>query len=197
MEQIKCTTPRESLPHVWTTTEAQAKLRAFVLAPQCPPDKYWVRPSDEALRLALAILDVVAAEYSIDLDRVYVAGQSMGGEGTWAALALGPGRFAAAVPLCGYGDDSTIARVTPVPVWIFQGMDDPIVSVARAHEWVAALREAGGRPKYSEYPGVGHQIWVKAFAEPALVGWLASQRRGQPPATATSGRPGAASSRAH
>ncbi len=118
----------------------------------------------------------------------------MGGEGTWAALALAPGRFAAAVPLCGYGDVSTIVRVAPVPAWIFQGMDDPMVSVTRAREWVARLRKAGGQPKYSEYPGVGHQVWEKAFAEPALVDWLASQKRGQPPARGTSGTPGAASS---
>ena len=81
--------------HVWTKPENQAKLPAFVLAPQ--------------LLLALEILDAVGKEYSIDLDldRVYVAGQSMGGEGSWVALIHAPGRFAAAVRLCGCERRST------------------------------------------------------------------------------------------
>jgi predicted peptidase len=167
--------------HIWTTPQNQAKFPAFVLAPQLSETKAWARPhveaAPESLRLALEILDAVEKEYSIDLDRMYVVGQSMGGEGVWAALAAAPGRFAAAVALCGYGFDDMIPHDAQYPVWIFQGDADPIVAVARAREWVRALREAGGAPKYTEYPGVGHDVWERAFAEPDVVTWLMSQRR--------------------
>src|SRR5271157_3894568 len=70
--------------HIWTTLENQAKYSAFVLAPQVSETKAWARPHAQAppisLRLALGILDTVEKEYSIDPARVYVAGQSMGGE---------------------------------------------------------------------------------------------------------------------
>jgi len=167
--------------HIWTKPENQAKFPAFVLAPQCPADTFWPRPRGseppEPLRLALEILDAVQKEYSIDPDRVYVAGQSMGGEGTWAALRYAPGRFAAGIPLCGYLTPEEAASVAHVPVWIFQGEADPIVSVTGAREFVAALKKAGGTPRYNEYPGVGHQVWERAFAEPELVAWLAAQKR--------------------
>jgi predicted peptidase len=166
--------------HIWTTHENQAKYSAFVLAPQVSATKAWARPHANAppvsIRLALEILDSVEKEYSIEPDRVYVAGQSMGGEGVWAALAATPGRFAAAIALCGYGFDDTIPRAAKTPVWIFQGDADEIVSVKRARQWVAALRQAGGWPMYTEIPGWGHNVWEKVFADSALLQWLFAQQ---------------------
>lgn len=166
--------------HLWTTPENQARYVAFVLAPQVSETKAWARPHAQAppvsLRLALEILDAVEKEYSIDVERVYVAGQSMGGEGVWAALAAAPGRFAAAIALCGYGFDDMIPRAAKTPVWVFQGDVDEIVPVERARQWVSALRSAGGSPKYTEYVGVGHQGWDKAFDDPLTVDWLFQQR---------------------
>jgi len=49
--------------------------------------------------------------------------------------------------------------------------------VGRSRSIVAALKAAGGNPKYTEYPGVGHNSWDKAYNEPDLVEWLFSQRR--------------------
>jgi predicted peptidase len=167
--------------HVWTTPEIQAKYHAFVLAPQVEITKTWSRPHVNtppiSLRLALEILDAVEKEYSIDRDREYVAGQSMGGEGVWAALATTRGRFAAAIVLCGNGFEDQIVPDAKIPVWIFQGDADPIVSVEQTRRWVAAIQKAGGAPKYTEVPGVGHNVWEKAFADPDLVPWVMSQRR--------------------
>ena len=170
--------------HLWTTAEAQAKFPAFVLAPQVSDTKAWARPHAAtppvSIRLALEILDIVERDFAIDPGRVNIAGQSMGGEGVWAALAARPGHFAAAIALCGYGESWTIGRIVKTPMWVFQGAADDIVPVESAREWIAALRKAGGAPKYSEYPGIGHHVWDKAFAEPELLPWLSAQRR--PPA---------------
>jgi predicted peptidase len=167
--------------HLWTTPDAQVKLPAFVLAPQISDTKAWARPHANtppvSIRLALEILDSVEKDYAVDLDRVYVAGESMGGEGAWMAMAVAPGRFAAAIALCGYGESWMIPLVAKTPVWAFQGDADDIVPVEQAREWIAALRAAGGSPKYSEYRGVGHNVWEKAFTEPDLLPWLSSQRR--------------------
>jgi predicted peptidase len=166
--------------HLWTTPENQAKYHAFVLAPQVDATKGWARPHTNtppvAIRLALEILHTVETKYSIDRTREYVAGQSMGGEGVWAALSIAPTRFAAAIALCGYGDVYMIPRVAKVPVWIFQGEEDPVVPVSRARTWVAELREAGNAPKYTEYPGIGHDAWDVAFKEPELAAWLFAQQ---------------------
>jgi predicted peptidase len=168
--------------HVWTAAGIQDRDPVFVLAPQVENTKTWSRPhvntgGPVSLRLAFEILDAIEKEYSIDRDREYIAGQSMGGEGVWAALAATRGRFAAAIALCSDGFDDEIEPDAKVPVWIFQGDADPIVSVERARKWVAALRDAGGSPKYTEVPGVGHNVWDTAFANPDAAIWLLSQHR--------------------
>src|ERR1700728_103679 len=166
--------------HIWTTAENQAKYHAFVLAPQVEMTKGWARPHANtppvSIRLALEILAAVEKEYSIDPERAYVAGESMGGEGVWSALAMSPNKFAGAIALCGYGDASMIPRVAKVPAWIFQGQADPVVNVEIARAWVASLKQAGGTPKYTEYPGIGHAGWGPAFSERELLPWLFAQR---------------------
>ena len=168
--------------HFWTTPENQEKYHAFVLAPQVDAAKGWARPHTNtppvAIRLALEILDMIEKQYSIDRAREYVVGQSMGGEGVWAALSIAPRRFAAAIVLCGYGDAYMIPRVAKVPVWIFQGEEDPLAPVTRARQWVAELRKDGGTPKYTEYPSIGHDVWDVAFSEPGLAAWLFSHQSG-------------------
>ena len=166
---------------IWTRTENQKKFPAFVVAPQCPDNQVWAnRGKDEmtdALRLALEIVDAVRGEYNIDAQRIYVAGQSMGGGGTWDALARRPEMFAAALALCGPNDPTTAAKIAHVPVWVFHGEADQTVPVAASRRMVEALRAAGAQPKYTEYPGVGHAVWEKAFAEAGLVEWVMGQKR--------------------
>ncbi|MGC3970906.1 MAG: hypothetical protein QM775_27305 [Pirellulales bacterium] len=43
---------------------------------------------------------------------------------------------------------------------------------------IAAIKAAGGRPRYTELPEVGHDCWTPAY-EPAfgLLDWLFEQRR--------------------
>ncbi len=161
--------------------------RCFVLAPQCPEDDSWARwrepdnpdPTD-AMRAAIAAIDQVMAEERIDPDRVYLLGLSMGGYGTWDLAARQPERFAAIVPVCGGGDPSKMERLVGLPTWVFHGTADRVVPEARSLVLVEALREAGGDPKYSALPGVGHNSWDTAFGpaeDGGAMDWLFEQRR--------------------
>jgi hypothetical protein len=42
---------------------------------------------------------------------------------------------------------------------------------------VEALKKAGGEPRYTEYPNVGHDSWNPAYADPKLYEWLFAQKR--------------------
>jgi predicted peptidase len=108
------------------------------------------------MRMNVKLLAALQKEFSIDPDRVYVAGLSMGGFGVWDALTRYPGLFAAGVAVCGGGDESKVAAIGKTPVWAFHSEDDPIVKVARSRNMVKALRDAGGTVKYTEYQGLGH-----------------------------------------
>jgi predicted peptidase len=135
------------------------------------------KPSRQ-MRLLTELLESLEKEYPIDRDRLYVMGLSMGGFGTWDIIERYPQRFAAAAPICGGSDETLAARIAGVPIWVFHGDTDTAVPVARSREMVKALKAAGGKPRYSEYPGVGHNSWTPAFNEPELLKWMYGQRRG-------------------
>jgi predicted peptidase len=173
-------------------TDLQEKEPCFVIAPQCPNGKQWVNtpwgkgsysaekvPVSDELRMALAAVDEVKKEFPIDSGRVYVMGLSMGGYGTWDAIARRPGEFAAAVPICGGGDPSKAGEIKHVTVWAFHGGADPVVPTQGTRDMIEALKKAGAEPKYTEYPGVGHDSWTKAWNEPELLTWLLGQKRGK------------------
>ena len=107
----------------------------------------------------------------------------MGGECTWMSMIERPDRFAAAVPICG-GDwiigmsaEDRGKKFADLPMWIFHGDSDEVVSVEVSRKAVKALRDAGGSPRYTEYPGVGHDSWTRAYRDPELIEWLFDQTR--------------------
>ena len=129
------------------------------------------------LRLVYEMLGELQRNYSIDSSRFYVAGQSMGGFGTFAIISEYPKLFAAGVPLCGGGDESKVARLVSTPIWAFHGAKDEAVPVTRSRNIVAAINKAGGKAKYTEYPDIDHLIWPKVVKETELLPWLFTQQR--------------------
>ena len=172
----------ENGTHVWTTPANQAQLPALVLAPQCPEDRFWSEPENNEispqLQMALDILAAVQKEFSIDPDRIYLAGQSMGGLGVWALLQAQPDRWAAALVLCAFDNFTNPKAIAGVPLWVFQGDVDMVVPVDLVRQMVKDLKKSGAQPRYSEYHNAGHDVWLKAFAEPDLVPWLVTHKRG-------------------
>ncbi len=166
--------------HVWTTTEQQAKHPCFVVAPQCPEDNPWSTLNDvqptRPLELVVELLDDLSHTFKVDAQRLYVSGQSMGGFGTWALVAQNPRKFAAAIPVCGGGNEASAAQLTKMPIWAFHGEKDQSVNVTRSRSMITAIKQAGGAPRYTEYQGAGHTIWERVFAEPELLPWVFAQR---------------------
>jgi predicted peptidase len=127
-------------------------------------------------RRALAILAEVAKDYRVDPERVYLTGLSMGGYGTWSLAASHPDRWAAIAPICGGGEVRTAPTIKDLPCWCFHGDADTAVPVKRSREMMKELWDAGGHPNYTEYPGVGHNCWDKAYGTPGLYEWFLAHR---------------------
>jgi predicted peptidase len=174
--------------------ESRSEYPCFVLVPQCPThlnnqSTMWTGSREEMHRLKLApepavplqtaleLLWMIQEKNPIDLDRVYITGISMGGFAAWEALIRHPQNFAAGVPVCGGGDVSFADRIKHIPVWAFHGAEDPVVPVICSQSMIEMLKQAGGTPRYTEYPGVGHNSWDRAFDEPELLSWLFSQKK--------------------
>jgi predicted peptidase len=134
----------------------------------------WQATSDDSRR-ALAILAEVMNQYQVDPQRVYLTGLSMGGFGTWSLAARYPKRWAALVPVCGGGNPQHAAKIKDIPCWCFHGAADTVVPVTRSREMIQALQAEGGAPRYTEYPGVGHDSWTNAYGTAELYEWLLQQ----------------------
>ena len=167
--------------HVWIAPEIQLKFPVFVLAPQCPITENWSDPDlnlpSKALELSLQILALVQNEFSIDPDRVYVVGQSMGGLGVYSLLQLYPEKWAGAVILTAYDNFTNAMAISRVPLWVFQGDADQTVPVTMVRDMMKQLKKANANLRYTEYHKADHDIWDRAFAEPELIPWLASLKR--------------------
>jgi predicted peptidase len=154
----------------------EEKFGFFVLIPRCgpAPGHSWRADGPDAHQ-ALAMLQDVDKDYKIDAKRVYLTGLSMGGFGTWGLAAQHPERWAAIVPICGGGSPKNVPKIRDIPCWCFHGEKDPTVPAEKSREMIKALEAAGGHPKYTEYPGVGHNSWDKAYNTPELYDWLLKQ----------------------
>jgi predicted peptidase len=174
---------------------------ALVVFPQVPADG---TPGFQGLgaRIALAALERTIDEYAADRSRVYLAGLSMGGNGAWYLAYHQPDRFAAALVACGFVGEFTgrssgvryppivpgtsdphgaiAARLAGLPVWIFHGDADPVVSVEESRRMYSALKSAGAEVRYTELAGVGHDAWDPAYERADVIAWLLAHRRGVP-----------------
>lgn len=169
--------------------ERREQFPCYVLAPQCPAEQKWVEvdwSSDNPeypesisrpLELTLQVIDAMLADAAVDKSRVYVAGLSMGGYGTWDALARRPELFAAGIPICGGGNVANVAKFKQIPLWCFHGAEDPVVKPEKSREMIAALRAVGSEPRYTEYPGVQHNSWTQTFANVDTFQWLFAQKK--------------------
>ena len=159
--------------------ENQRRFPCYAIAPQAH-EEGWVTFTAEPTASILAILELIPVlqrRFSIDPDRCYVIGHSMGAHGVWDLITRAPDLFAAAVPIGGWGHTEWADRVVGKSIWAFHVDGDPVMKVKYTRDMIAAIRSAGGNPRYTEYEGTSHGDLLRAYKEPELLPWLFSQHR--------------------
>jgi len=154
----------------WLVDHAK-KFGFILLSPQVPPGGGW------KAELLIALIEHVRESVSIDENRMYLTGVSMGGNGTWAIGAYDPGYFAAIAPLCGQGHVWKAKRLAHVPIWAFHGAKDSAIPLKDSQVMVDAVRKCGGDVKFTIYPNAGHGICGMTYENPELCNWFLSHRR--------------------
>ena len=161
----------------------------FLIAPQCPADRWWAPIRRDTMRLkaadqpnnmldsVLALVDATLKSHPVDPKRFYVTGLSMGGYATWDLLGRVPERIAAAVPICGGGDPALAEKFKDIPIWAFHGEADATVPVKTTRDMITALEKAGGKPKATYYPQVNHDSWTRTYQDPEVIRWMFAQRK--------------------
>lgn len=175
-------------PRLFLENSLREKHAFYLVVPQCPRESGWAQTSwgglggareSASLTLSVELLERgLPKEFNIDPQRRYVTGVSMGGHAVWLVMCKRPGFFAAAVPVCAGGDPGMVtAAAARFPVWAFHSDDDHLVPVAQARALVRAWRAHGGTAKYTEYTGLKHSSWKRAYADLELFDWLFAQRQ--------------------
>ncbi len=155
----------------------------IILAPQCPLNNQWVDtpwslgaysvdnvPESNEMKAVVELIGELQTKYSVDSDRIYAAGISMGGFATWDAIMRHNDLFAAGIPVCGGGDISKAELLKETPIFTFHAVNDSAVPVSGTRDTVNAIKNAGGEKiEYTEYTTGGHGIWNQAFATEGLL----------------------------
>ncbi len=132
----------------------------------------------------LEMLADVKRRFSIDENRIYLTGLSMGGMGTLLLGLNHPDIWAAIAPVCpadpGF-DTSFAVNAAHMPVHFFHGGADRTVPVEISRRWVKAMKDLGNKVEYEEYPGVGHNAWDNAYKDGRIFAWFAPHRRNPHP----------------
>ena len=164
-----------------TSEKFQAQYPTFVLVPIAPNGYDWGNPTNQsfsAFSMALTALENTQEEFSIDADRIYLSGYSMGGYGTFAGMKNHADIFAASMPLCAGWNIGEVDAFSNRPMWIFHGAKDTIIPPSQSRDFYAAAKQKGlGNIQYTEIKGIGHNVWDKVYNNPKAWFWLLSQKR--------------------
>lgn len=175
----------------WMDEYVQKEHPCIILMPQCPIKKQWVNvpwkegsykmsniPISNSLKLTKKILDKIVKEESVDKERIYVMGASMGGYGTWNFIMCYPRLIAAAVPICGAADPLMAKKIKEIPIWAFHGSRDKVVPLRGSVDMINSLKSHGeSKVRLTIYEGVGHDSYELAWQESDLIDWVFSQTK--------------------
>lgn len=96
-------------------------------------DRQWYKNAAELAQ----IVDEVVANQNVDPDRVYLAGLSRGGIGTWGTAKRFPDKFAAIIPVAGaLTCKSRCENIQDMPMWIMHNTGDPVIAYDYAESTV-------------------------------------------------------------
>lgn len=169
----------------------------IVIFPQCPQEDFWIRilevengpdgtrsfvpdvesPPSDAMQMVIELMEDMKQKSYVEKSRIYVGGLSMGGMGTFDLCWRKPDLFAAAVPICGAGAPAKADQFVNLPMRVYHGADDQAVPVEESLKMIDALKRLGGNPESFIYPGVNHNSWDNAFAEPDFLEWIFKQQK--------------------
>jgi predicted esterase len=158
-----------------------------------------VSERDALQRNVLKCIELAKGRFSVDDERVYLVGYSMGGVGVWHIGTRHPELFAAIAPIYGAWDyrvfpkEENLAELTDrerfrlerqssfvqaeallhTPVFMNHGDNDEVVSVELSRYSTRMLQRWGYPVRYWEHPGRGHSL----FCEEIVMPWLLSHKR--------------------
>lgn len=139
----------------------------IILAPLCSVNNW-----NEVMAGLIRLVDFVRKQEYIDITRVHLTGNSMGGYGTWELASLRPDWFASIMPVCGGGIKWMTYNLVDLPIRAFHGICDGVVDPAESLEMVKAVNRHGGHAELILFPKLEHNCWDKVYSTEENYDWL-------------------------
>lgn len=156
------------------TYKSLIKEPVAILAPQCPANTWWNTET------VYQLLKEIQSKYKIDASRIYLTGLSMGGWGTWKLAMEHPEMFAAVAPVCAPADrvmEANISQFKNLPIKIFHGGNDDIVSPINSINMYQALKKVNQNVTLTIFPDDNHNSWDSTYSNPGFYEWMLKQRK--------------------
>lgn len=136
---------------IWATEEEQAKHPAFVVVPVFT-ETVVTDDADHSsqIDLAMSMLQSLTEEYSIDVDRIYTTGQSMGGMTSFYLSTAYPDFFAAYLFVGSQWDVSVLTGLEEKPFFYIVSAGDPKASAGQ-EELLSKFDEGGTTYSHAEW----------------------------------------------
>lgn len=150
----------------------------ILLLPQCPAGMTW--PDDRlTIEATYKLIENLSKHVNIDKNRIYLSGHSNGSKGVAYMIMNHPNTFAAAVMGSGASEMkyyTEIENIATTPIWLFCGSADPISGfLTNVRTLYKTLIEMDADVKYTEFPGLEHNIFNTVGNTEGLVDWVFSK----------------------
>ena len=171
--------------------EGDQQFPFIFIMPQCPSSTEWYYTNADNVTAMRTFLDDLIIRFSIDTNRIYITGLSMGGIGSWYFAITLPTRFAALVPVAFRGDGWSPCPAKDIPVWAFHGVLDGVIPFSKAQQLVDQFTACGGSVRFTVYPSGGHDAstWTVTYNNPDVYDWMLRIKK-PAPATGVEGSNG-------
>ncbi len=181
--------------------KTESEYPAILVAPQLPSGSWGpTRTTDNTEELLTQLVDTL----SVDTNRLYVTGYSMGGFGSleyaqsYNAEGRGDLRFAAVAPFSGASLNTSRPgvpeKLLDTPIWLVHGSTDTTVHPDASRDTfriLAGLEPSepilftenhlghptaiAGKTRYTEIPGRGHGGWFHNYGDNTFYDWMFAQ----------------------
>lgn len=129
-----CSQLEQLQAQIWVDKQLTGEIEdVIVVAPQQHPKYGFFLDSN----CVMDVLDDVEANYSVDKNRIYLTGTSMGGMGSWSTAAAHPDRFAAFLASAGEYPDARYSFPVGIIAPAFDG--DVLKTDTPEEEWKGAM----------------------------------------------------------
>ena len=151
--------------------EQESTNPCILVAPQCSADSNWTDLSD----MIDGVVNDIQNQYSVNNEKIYIAGYSEGTEGCYKVVSDNPDKYAGIIAIAGKVDATSAQAIAKnnTGVMIFAGgEDDTEINDSSKAIYKALVENGATNVEYKEIYGEGYNILKSAANTSGLLDWL-------------------------